>query len=80
MDYFRAILNLDERSSRALALTEEVIVLNAANYTAWHFRRLCLEALKSDLKKEMAYVDRIANRNPKNYQLWCGPLVLFVAL
>jgi len=41
MDYFRAILKKNEISQRALDLTSKVINGNPANYTAWHFRRLC---------------------------------------
>eukprot|EP01114_Cavostelium_apophysatum_P019247 TRINITY_DN6149_c0_g2_i1.p1 TRINITY_DN6149_c0_g2~~TRINITY_DN6149_c0_g2_i1.p1 ORF type:complete len:337 (-),score=73.09 TRINITY_DN6149_c0_g2_i1:37-981(-) len=70
MNYFRAILHKNERSERALSLTDEVITLNPANYTAWYFRRLLLDALKSDLRKELEYVTKIGLRNPKNYQIW----------
>jgi len=70
MDYFRAILHSDERSERALLLTNEVILLNPANYTAWYFRRILLESLKYDLVKELQFISNIGNKNPKNYQIW----------
>ncbi|KAL2636018.1 hypothetical protein R1flu_007497 [Riccia fluitans] len=70
MDYFRAILAKDERSLRALQLTAEVISLNSANYTVWHFRRLVLEALDYDLEEESIFLETIAEMNYKNYQFW----------
>lgn len=70
MDVFRAILAVDEMSERALALTSEVIEINPANYTAWHFRRRCLEALGSDLYSELRFIEEKAYDNPKNYQIW----------
>eukprot|EP00742_Colponemidia_sp_Colp-10_P004194 GILJ01004473.1.p1 GENE.GILJ01004473.1~~GILJ01004473.1.p1 ORF type:complete len:315 (+),score=31.08 GILJ01004473.1:44-988(+) len=70
MDYYRAIVQKDERSERALKLTEEVIDQNASNYSAWYFRRLCLEHLRSDLRQELDYVSEVGLSNPKNYQIW----------
>jgi len=70
MNYFRAVLQKDERSERSLQITEEVIDLNAANYTAWHFRRLVLQSLKKNLAQELTYVGDLAKENPKNYQIW----------
>jgi len=70
MNYFRAMLHKDERSKRALDVTTEVIQLNAANYTAWYFRRLILEAIKVDYYDELAFITQMALDNPKNYQIW----------
>ncbi|CAL5073357.1 unnamed protein product [Urochloa decumbens] len=70
MDYFRALYFAGERSPRALRLTSEAIELNPGNYTVWHFRRLILEALGSDLLEERDFVEKIAECNPKNYQIW----------
>jgi protein farnesyltransferase/geranylgeranyltransferase type-1 subunit alpha len=70
MDYFRAVLRADEQSERALGLLGELIDINAASYTAWHFRRLVLDSLNSDLVAERAWLTSMASDNPKNYQLW----------
>jgi protein farnesyltransferase/geranylgeranyltransferase type-1 subunit alpha len=70
MDSLRALLRADERSARALQVTQQAIALNPANYTAWHFRRLCLEHTHADLGDELQFVAQCALDNPKNYQLW----------
>ncbi|XP_004348074.2 farnesyltransferase alpha subunit [Capsaspora owczarzaki ATCC 30864] len=70
MNYFRAIVQLDERSQRAFDLTTEVIKANPANYHAWHFRRLVMDALNLDYQPELAFTHRLAEANPKNYQIW----------
>jgi len=72
MDFFRAILRQDERTPRALELTKEVIDLNPANYTAWYFRRLVMDALKDsyDLHDEIKFVSKVGSKHPKNYQIW----------
>lgn len=70
MDIFRAVLKANELSARALQLTATVIDMNPANYTAWQFRRRCLEALGSDLHEELRYSEAVAYDHPKNYQIW----------
>jgi len=70
MDYFRAILHADEKSLRAFDLTKVVIELNAANYTAWYFRRLCLWHLEANLDEELAFCNDISLQHQKNYQVW----------
>ena len=36
MDLFRAVVSTEEYSERVLELTEELLELNAANYTIWY--------------------------------------------
>eukprot|EP00285_Hemiselmis_virescens_P019052 CAMPEP_0173388264 /NCGR_PEP_ID=MMETSP1356-20130122/10616_1 /TAXON_ID=77927 ORGANISM="Hemiselmis virescens, Strain PCC157" /NCGR_SAMPLE_ID=MMETSP1356 /ASSEMBLY_ACC=CAM_ASM_000847 /LENGTH=252 /DNA_ID=CAMNT_0014345125 /DNA_START=220 /DNA_END=975 /DNA_ORIENTATION=+ len=70
MGYLRAVLEKNEKSPRALSLTERVIGLNAANYTVWGFRRECIDALGLDWADELLWVTELAPDNPKNYQIW----------
>ncbi|KAK3204458.1 hypothetical protein Dsin_018504 [Dipteronia sinensis] len=70
MDYFRAVYRANERSPRALSLTQEAIRFNPGNYTVWHFRRQILESLDADLHEELDFVECIAKSNSKNYQIW----------
>uniref|UniRef100_A0A8C4R9X4 Protein farnesyltransferase/geranylgeranyltransferase type-1 subunit alpha n=1 Tax=Eptatretus burgeri TaxID=7764 RepID=A0A8C4R9X4_EPTBU len=69
-DYLRAMMKQDERSERALNLTTDVIALNSANYTLWHYRRQILLTLKKDLREELLFVQEMIEDQPKNYQVW----------
>ena len=72
MNIFRGLVKIKEYSKRALRLTQDLIQFNAANYSVWHFRRLCLVNVgdASDLANELDWVTKIAGSNPKNYQIW----------
>ncbi|KAJ1959620.1 CAAX geranylgeranyltransferase alpha subunit [Dispira parvispora] len=70
MGYFRAIMRSNEKSARALELTEEIIWLNPGHYTAWAYRLDILKALKLDLHQELEFLNEFALCNPKTYQLW----------
>lgn len=60
----------DEKSDRALQLTQDALHLNPANYTVWQYRREILNALGKDLQFELDYLDTIIESNTKNYQVW----------
>ena len=79
MGYFRRVLVNEEYSERALHLSAEVIDHNAANYTAWQYRRRCVaEMHKNDpeeerlaaWREELKYCSEQCMNNAKNYQVW----------
>ena len=44
--------------------------LTAVFFASRHYRRLLLDALKSDLNEELEYTEDAARDTPKNYQIW----------
>ena len=70
MAYLRAVMAANEFSPRVLALTEHVISMNPAHYTVWLYRAKALIQLDWDLREEVEYLNEIALRHIKNYQIW----------
>lgn len=68
--YMRAIMAANEYSDRALELTEDLIDMNTAHYTAWLYRAKCLFALNKDLRAEIEWLNETALAHQKNYQIW----------
>eukprot|EP01064_Diplonema_japonicum_P037615 TRINITY_DN8869_c0_g1_i1.p1 TRINITY_DN8869_c0_g1~~TRINITY_DN8869_c0_g1_i1.p1 ORF type:complete len:183 (+),score=41.51 TRINITY_DN8869_c0_g1_i1:36-584(+) len=68
--YFRAVLASGEKSERVLNLTQAVIDCNAANYTAWKYRRDVILAINFSIDKELETVASMLNSYPKNFQIW----------
>ena len=70
MAYLRAVMQAKEYSPRCLRLTEHIIGMNPAHYTVWLYRAANVFALKLPILDEMAWLNRIALANLKNYQIW----------
>jgi len=69
-DYFRGIVKTGEMSPRVLDLTEHIIRLNPAHYSAWQYRYKTLMTLKSPLDLELRLMDELAVKYLKTYQVW----------
>ncbi|KAJ7640833.1 hypothetical protein DFH06DRAFT_623398 [Mycena polygramma] len=69
-DYLRAVVKAGEKSERVLQLTEHVIRLNPAHYSAWQYRYETVLAIDWPLDVEMKLMDELADKYLKTYQVW----------
>ncbi|KAG6897026.1 hypothetical protein C0992_004554 [Termitomyces sp. T32_za158] len=69
-DYFRGIVKTGEKSQRVLELTETIIRLNPAHYSAWQYRYETILALNAPLDVELKLMDELAVAFLKTYQVW----------
>ncbi|KAF5389554.1 hypothetical protein D9757_004148 [Collybiopsis confluens] len=69
-DYFRGIIKTEEKSQRVLELTEHLIRLNPAHYTAWQYRYETLVATDANFENELRLMDELAITHLKTYQVW----------
>ncbi|RPD63189.1 protein prenylyltransferase [Lentinus tigrinus ALCF2SS1-6] len=79
-DYFRGVLKTGEMSPRVLRLTERIIRMNPAHYTAWQHRYKTVIALKIPLEQELELMNEIATTFLKTYQVWHHRRLLLTAL
>ncbi|CAG99848.1 bifunctional protein farnesyltransferase/protein geranylgeranyltransferase [Kluyveromyces lactis] len=72
---FVALLQQNELSERAMAVTAAVIETVPALYTAWNYRfEICMSLFRKEdvsaWEKELDWLDEFTLNNPKNYQIW----------
>ncbi|KAH9947531.1 protein prenylyltransferase [Amylocystis lapponica] len=79
-DYFRGIVKAGEMSPRVLELTERIIRMNPAHYSAWQYRYRTLLALDAPLEDELRRMDAFALDFLKTYQVWHHRRLLLAAL
>ncbi|KAL9582890.1 MAG: hypothetical protein Q9212_003035 [Teloschistes hypoglaucus] len=88
MSYLRSIMTANEKSERALELTEHIIRMNPAHYTVWLYRANTLfelqkqhqSNLEEDILDEIKWLDDISLKHLKNYQIWHHRQTLLSAL
>ncbi|KAF8190430.1 hypothetical protein K438DRAFT_1971290 [Mycena galopus ATCC 62051] len=69
-DYLRGVVKAGEKSERVLELTEHVIRLNPAHYSAWQYRYETVVEIQWPLDTEMVLMDELADKYLKTYQVW----------
>lgn len=70
MGIFRALMDIGEKSERALNLTKKIIYENPSNVTAWWYRREILMSMSLDETTELAFSNDVLKVGLKSYQAW----------
>lgn len=72
MDAFRYILTHEEKSLRAIELTETILKQNPGMFTVWNYRSMLLTSagLDVDLNKELDLMEALIKVHLKGYQVW----------
>lgn len=70
MGIFRALMDIQEKSERALNLTKKIIYENPSNVTAWWYRREILSAMNHDENRELEFSNDVLRVGLKSYQAW----------
>ena len=69
----------DQTTERTLKLSGTCLKWNPANYTVWHYRRQCMQALAGGnnsalseevIQRDLDFSASLGGENPKNYQIW----------
>ncbi|KAI9750562.1 MAG: hypothetical protein M4579_006412 [Chaenotheca gracillima] len=76
MSYLRAVMAKNEFSDRALGLTEHIIGMNPAHYTVWLYRTKIIFELHKGIRDEISWLNGVALKYQKNYQIWHHRLVM----
>ncbi len=61
MDYFRAIIQSQEKSQRAMELAGLAIQHLAGNFTAWFLRRVCITELYKNENEKLNKLLEVKN-------------------
>jgi protein farnesyltransferase/geranylgeranyltransferase type-1 subunit alpha len=71
MSLYRALLDKQEMSPRALRIVTRLNSSTIMNATAWWYRQRILLHLGYNLESELAFLRSLLEKTPKPYQLWC---------
>lgn len=70
MSYLRGCMAANDLTPRILPLTEDIIQMNPAHYTVWLYRARVLFHNDCDLEQELVWLNPVALKFLKNYQIW----------